>query len=101
MVKKPKKVLINLSEKIKVILLLFLLFITACTSNIENPKGVYNMGVLAPITGAVPTCGEDIIMGTTLALSRLDQMGGVKIVPIVEDTQFKPAVAVSAAQKLL
>ncbi len=74
-----------------------LLLLVACAPAAPGLK----IGILAPLTGPVPTCGEDMMMGLTLALDKLNQTKGITLIPIIEDTQFKPSIAVTAAKKLL
>ena len=75
-----------------------LLLLTAC-SDISSPDAI-KLGMLAPITGPVPTCGEDMLIGLDLVLIRLNQTNGPLLNVILEDSQFSPKVAVSAATKL-
>src|SRR5208337_5417097 len=62
------------------------------------------MAILAPLSGAVPSFGLSTKEGALLAINEWNAKGGVlgmKIVPIVEDSQCSPDPAVNAANKVI
>jgi branched-chain amino acid transport system substrate-binding protein len=62
------------------------------------------MAILAPLSGAVPSFGQSTKEGALLAINEWNAKGGVlgmKIVPIVEDSQCSPDPAVNAANKVI
>ncbi|MCX7609274.1 MAG: ABC transporter substrate-binding protein [Anaerolineales bacterium] len=62
------------------------------------------IAILAPLSGPVPTFGEMTRDGALLAIEEWNAKGGVlgmKIVPIVEDSQCTPDPAVNAANKVI
>jgi len=62
------------------------------------------IGVLAPLSGPVPTFGVMTRNAVLLAVDEWNAKGGVlnkKIVPVVEDSQCTPDPAVNAANKLI
>ena len=62
------------------------------------------MAILAPLSGPVPTFGVSTRDGALLAIDEWNAKGGVlgmKIVPIVEDSQCTPDPAVNAANKVI
>jgi branched-chain amino acid transport system substrate-binding protein len=62
------------------------------------------IAILAPLSGAVPSFGQSTKEGALLAISEWNAKGGVlgmKIVPIVEDSQCSPDPAVNAANKVI
>jgi branched-chain amino acid transport system substrate-binding protein len=62
------------------------------------------IGVLAPLSGPVPTFGVMTRDAVLLAVDEWNAKGGVlnkKIVPVVEDSQCTPDPAVNAANKLI
>ena len=62
------------------------------------------VAVLAPLSGPVPTFGNSTRDGFLLAVEEWNAKGGVlgmKIVPIVEDSQCTPDPAVNAANKVI
>lgn len=62
------------------------------------------IGVLAPLSGPVPTFGVSTKNGVTMAIEEWNAKGGVlgrKIEPLVEDSQCTPDPAVNAANKLI
>jgi len=62
------------------------------------------VAILAPLSGPVPTFGVSTRDGALLAIEEWNAKGGVlgmKIVPIVEDSQCTPDPAVNAANKVI
>ncbi len=62
------------------------------------------VAILAPLSGPVPTFGVSTRDGALLAIDEWNAKGGVlgmKIVPIVEDSQCTPDPAVNAANKVI
>jgi len=69
----------------------------------QAPK-VLKVAVLAPLSGPVPTFGVSTRDGALLAINEWNAKGGVlgmKITPIVEDSQCTPDPAVNAANKVI
>jgi branched-chain amino acid transport system substrate-binding protein len=69
----------------------------------QAPK-VLKVAVLAPLSGPVPTFGVSTRDGALLAIDEWNAKGGVlglKITPIVEDSQCTPDPAVNAANKVI
>ena len=69
----------------------------------QAPK-VLKVAVLAPLSGPVPTFGVSTRDGALLAIDEWNAKGGVlglKITPIVEDSQCTPDPAVNAANKVV
>ncbi len=68
------------------------------------PAGELKVAILAPLSGPVPTFGVSTRDGALLAIEEWNAKGGVlgmKIVPIVEDSQCTPDPAVNAANKVI
>src|SRR5512142_1541524 len=66
--------------------------------------GTLKIGILAPLSGPVPTFGVSTRDGALLAIDEWNAKGGVlgmKITPIVEDSQCTPDPAVNAANKVI
>src|SRR3990172_8110682 len=62
------------------------------------------VAILAPLSGPVPTFGVSTRDGALLAIDQWNAKGGVlgmKIRPIVEDSQCTPDPAVNAANKVI
>jgi branched-chain amino acid transport system substrate-binding protein len=69
----------------------------------QAPK-VLKVAVLAPLSGPVPTFGVSTRDGALLAINEWNAKGGVlgmKITPVVEDSQCTPDPAVNAANKVV
>ena len=67
-------------------------------------NGQLKVAVLAPLTGPVPTFGESIVNGSTLAIEEWNARGGVlgmEIVPVIEDSQCSAEPAAIAANKVI
>ncbi len=68
-----------------------------------QPKEL-KVAILAPLSGPVPTFGVSTRDGALMAIDEWNAKGGVlgmKIVPIVEDSQCTPDPAVNAANKVI
>jgi branched-chain amino acid transport system substrate-binding protein len=66
--------------------------------------GEVKLAILAPLSGPVPTFGVSTRDGALLAIEEWNAKGGVlgmKITPIVEDSQCTPDPAVNAANKVI
>jgi branched-chain amino acid transport system substrate-binding protein len=84
-----------------VALLLVLLAIVAFEASAQK---VLKVAILAPLSGPVPTFGVSTRDGALLAIEEWNAKGGVlgmKIQPIVEDSQCTPDPAVNAANKVI
>ncbi len=69
----------------------------------QAPKNL-KVAVLAPLSGPVPTFGVSTRDGALLAINEWNAKGGVlgmKITPIVEDSQCTPDPALNAAKKVI
>jgi len=80
-----------------------LALVVAFTGCQQAPK-VLKVAVLAPLSGPVPTFGVSTRDGALLAIDEWNAKGGVlglKITPIVEDSQCTPDPAVNAANKVI
>lgn len=67
-----------------------------------DAKPAIKIGVLAPLTGPVVPFGKDIVDGARLYLDEVNgEMVGRKVALIVEDYEFKPAVALTKTKKLV
>jgi branched-chain amino acid transport system substrate-binding protein len=81
-------------------LVLFALVLGGCAPAAKEIK----VGVLAPLSGAVPSFGLSTKEGALLAINEWNAKGGVnglKVVPIVEDSQCAADAAVNAANKVI
>jgi len=70
----------------------------------QQKKGELKIAILAPLSGSVPTFGEMTRDGALLAIDEWNAKGGVlgmKIVPVVEDSQCEADPAVNAANKVI
>jgi len=73
-------------------------------SGCGSTKKELKIAILAPLSGPVPTFGIGTRDGALLAIDEWNANGGVlgmKIVPIVEDSQCTPDPAVNAANKVI
>lgn len=95
--------------KLLSIVLLAALILSACQGTAPDatkPPEVKELkvAILAPLSGPVPTFGVSTRDGALLAIDEWNAKGGVlgmKIVPIVEDSQCTPDPAVNAANKVI
>jgi len=75
------------------------------TKAAEAPAGgELKIAILAPLSGPVPTFGVSTRDGALMAIEEWNAKGGVlgmKIVPVVEDSQCTPDPAVNAANKVI
>jgi branched-chain amino acid transport system substrate-binding protein len=81
--------------------LLAVMLLTSCTS---GSKGELKIAILAPLSGPVPTFGVSTRDGALQAIDEWNAKGGVlgmKIVPVVEDSQCTADPAVNAANKVI
>ena len=82
------------------IVLVLLVAVIGCQ---QAPKTL-KVAVLAPLSGPVPTFGVSTRDGALLAINEWNAKGGVlgmKITPVVEDSQCTPDPAVNAANKVI
>lgn len=87
--------------KILSVLLVGIVLLTACGG---KTGGELKVAVLAPLSGPVPTFGEMTRDGALMAIEEWNAKGGVlgmKITPIVEDSQCSPDPARNAANKVV
>ncbi|MGA2764671.1 MAG: ABC transporter substrate-binding protein [Spirochaetia bacterium] len=85
---------------IAAIVLALAVVLTGCQ---QAPK-VLKVAILAPLSGPVPTFGVSTRDGALLAIDEWNAKGGVlglKITPIVEDSQCTPDPSVNAANKVI
>lgn len=89
------------------VVLLAVMLLTACKpgGSAEVVKAEeLKVAILSPLSGPVPTFGVSTRDGALLAIEEWNAKGGVlgmKIVPIVEDSQCTPDPAVNAANKVI
>ena len=83
------------------LLLLSVIILVACGG---GGGDTIKVGILAPLSGPVPTFGVMTRDGSLLAIEEWNAKGGVlgkKLTPVVEDSQCTPDPAVNAANKLI
>ena len=87
--------------KLLSLLVVAAMLLSAC----QTPaSGELKIGVLAPLSGPVPTFGVSTRDGVLQAFAEWNAKGGVlgmKLVPVVEDSQCTPDPAVNAANKVI
>jgi branched-chain amino acid transport system substrate-binding protein len=92
------------------LLMVVILLVTACApaaapaAPAAPAAGEIKVAILAPLSGPVPTFGVSTRDGALLAIKEWNDKGGVlgmKVVPIVEDSQCTPDPAVNAANKVI
>jgi branched-chain amino acid transport system substrate-binding protein len=88
------------------VLMILAMILSSCAGGLPGAagSGEVKIGVLAPLSGPVPTFGVMTRDGVLLAIEEWNAKGGVngkKIVAIVEDSQCTPDPAVNAANKLI
>lgn len=79
------------------------MLLAACGGGASAQKEI-KIAILAPLSGAVPTFGESTRDGALLAIDEWNAKGGVlgmKIVPVVADSQCEADPAVNAANKVI
>ena len=84
----------------RVLTIALVLILAGLTASAEDLK----VAVLAPLSGAVPSFGVSTRDGALLAVNEWNAKGGVlgmKIDPIVEDSQCDAAAATNAANKVI
>lgn len=89
------------ASKVLYLFVLVALLATSCTATATDE---IKIGMLAPLSGAVPTFGVSTRDGFLLAIKEQNAKGGVlgkKIVPIVADSQCEADPAVNAMNKLV
>ena len=60
------------------------------------------IGIIAPVTGIFAQVGADMTNGFKMYLDQTNStFAGAKVVPIIEDSQAKPDLAVTKARKLI
>ena len=72
--------------------------------NKDATSGDIRLGVISPITGAVPSFGEEVKNGVLLAVQEWNNRGGIdgrRILAFVEDGQCNAEPAVEAAERLI
>ncbi len=88
------------------IIMLITMILAACTGG-ANPASTskeLKVAILTPLSGSVPTFGISTRDGALMAINEWNAKGGVlgmKITPIVEDSQCTPGPAVNAANKVI
>jgi len=78
--------------------------LTACGTAAAPAQKEIKIAILAPLSGAVPTFGVSTRDGALLAIDEWNAKGGVlgmKIVPVVADSQCAADPAVNAANKVI
>jgi branched-chain amino acid transport system substrate-binding protein len=95
-----------MSRRLFVVLSLFVvasMMLTACGGAAAPAKEI-KIAILAPLSGAVPTFGVSTRDGALLAIEEWNAKGGVlgmKIVPVIADSQCAADPAVNAANKVI
>jgi len=90
--------------KVLSVLIIAIMLITACQPAAQEAPKEIKIAILAPLSGPVPTFGVSTRDGALQAIEEWNAKGGVlgmKIVPIVEDSQCTPDPAVNAANKVI
>ncbi|MEW6650664.1 MAG: ABC transporter substrate-binding protein [Chloroflexota bacterium] len=86
------------------LLIVAALILSACGQAGTGAQEELKVAILAPLSGPVPTFGVSTRDGALMAIDEWNAKGGVlgmKIVPIVEDSQCTPDPAVNAANKVI
>jgi branched-chain amino acid transport system substrate-binding protein len=89
------------------IVIIAIILLTACKPSGETTTEAQKelkIAILAPLSGPVPTFGVSTRDGALQAIEERNAKGGVlgmKIVPIVEDSQCTPDPALNAANKVI
>jgi branched-chain amino acid transport system substrate-binding protein len=86
------------------VLVLFAVLLSACQPAAPAAATEVKIAFLVPLSGPVPTFGIMGRDGSLLAVDEWNAKGGVagmKIVPIIEDSQCTPDPAVNAANKVI
>jgi branched-chain amino acid transport system substrate-binding protein len=96
-----------MSKRLFVVLSLLIvasMMLAACGPTAPAAQKEIKIAILAPLSGAVPTFGVSTRDGALLAIDEWNAKGGVlgmKIVPVVADSQCAPDPAVNAANKVI
>lgn len=72
--------------------------------NMTDKKETYRIGAILPLSGSLGFMGKMEADGMKLAVENINASGGVNGVPIelkIDDSQGKPDIAVTAAQKMI
>jgi len=88
--------------KLLSVVMIAVMLLTACAG--AGAAKEVKVAILAPLSGPVPTFGVSTRDGALLAIKEWNDKGGVngmKIVPVVEDSQCTPDPAVNAANKVI
>ncbi len=80
--------------------LVFVIIISGCVSQPQD-KETIKIGLIAPLTGPVPECGDNIKTGVDVALQEMKQKYGDKIELVIEDDRFDPKESVNAIKKMI
>jgi branched-chain amino acid transport system substrate-binding protein len=86
------------------LLLIASMMLAACGTPAAPAQKEIKIAILAPLSGAVPTFGVSTRDGALLAIDEWNAKGGVlgmKIVPVVADSQCEADPAVNAANKVI
>ncbi len=88
------------------LLIVAALILSACAQggSTGGQQQELKVAILAPLSGPVPTFGVSTRDGALMAIDEWNAKGGVlgmKIIPIVEDSQCTPDPAVNAANKVI
>jgi branched-chain amino acid transport system substrate-binding protein len=76
--------------------------IAALSSAPASAQEELRIGIVAPMTGPFAQVGTDLTNGFKLYLEQTNStFAGAKVVPIIEDSQAKPDLAVTKARKLI
>jgi branched-chain amino acid transport system substrate-binding protein len=76
--------------------------IVALSSAPASAQEELRIGIVAPMTGPFAQVGTDLTNGFKLYLEQTNStFAGAKVVPIIEDSQAKPDLAVTKARKLI
>jgi len=96
-----------MSKRLFVVLSLLIvasMMLAACGPTAPAAQKEIKIAILAPLSGAVPTFGVSTRDGALLAIDEWNAKGGVlgmKIVPVVADSQCEADPAVNAANKVI
>jgi branched-chain amino acid transport system substrate-binding protein len=88
-------------KKLFVVALSVLIAVMAFTSNPAVAEDPVKIGVLVPLTGLIAQGGLEMKMGIEMAAEERGSVLGRPIKLMVEDTQVKPPIAVTKAEKLV
>lgn len=83
--------------------LLALFYLPSCSKKQPEAKEI-KIGVILSLTGTIAPYGESALQGVKLAVSEINEKGGIsnqRLEIIIEDDQSEPKIAVSAVRKLV